>query len=80
MNMHDHVTFVYVFMYFMTVCALMYIGYSCLYKSMQNEFSSSYGSVFKKKKRELLSDDNVVSPGTCDFCHLRYCFLFSLNQ
>lgn len=58
--------FVYMIMYFMMVCALMCIGYSYLYKSMQNESSSSYGS-FKKKKANLQSDDNIVSPGTFDF-------------
>lgn len=40
--MYHHVMFVYMTMYFIMVCALMYLGYSCLYKSMQNESSSSY--------------------------------------
>lgn len=64
--MHYHVVFVYLITYFMMVCALIYLGFSCLYKSTQNESSSSYGSSFKKKKK-LQSDDNIVSPGTCDF-------------
>lgn len=32
-------------MYFMMICISMYLGYSCLYKNMQNESSSLYSNV-----------------------------------
>lgn len=47
--MYHHVMFVYMTMYFIMACALMYLGYSCLYKNMQNESSSSYKSLLKEE-------------------------------